>query len=182
VPLGGRDIKRREAIIDAECLPLIEGGSCSWSSHKDSGFVAFTRGEIHGVPLRRIIMGMTESDLNVRHVNDDPLDCRRENLVAWTVKQRTRNTRKMKAIKGVPPTSQFKGVYWESFTKKWRAKIEVDGKTKMLGRFGDQMAAAVAYDEAATQYFGEHARLNFPDGVDAWLEKEGFTPGRLKAA
>jgi hypothetical protein len=62
------------------------------------------------------------------------------------------------------------------------AMFGVDGKTKRLGRFGDQMAAAVAYDEAATQYFGEHARLNFPDGVDAWLEKEGFTPGRLKAA
>jgi hypothetical protein len=182
VPLGGRDIKRREAIVDAECLPLIEGGSCSWSSHKDSGFVAFTRGATRGVPLRRIIMGMTGSDLNVRHANDDPLDCRRENLVAWTVKQRTRNTRKIKAIKGVPPTSRFKGVYWESYTKKWRAVIGVDGKTKRLGRFGDQMAAAVAYDEAATQYFGEHARLNFPDGVEAWLEKEGFTPGRLKAA
>ncbi len=32
VPLSGRDIKRREAIIDADVLPLIEGCSCNWST------------------------------------------------------------------------------------------------------------------------------------------------------
>jgi hypothetical protein len=32
--------------------------------------------------------------------------------------------------------------------------------------------AALAYDAAARERFGEHARLNFPEGVDAWLERE----------
>jgi hypothetical protein len=182
VPLSGTDIKRREAIIDAESLALIEGGSCAWSPNGDSGFVCFTRGEIHSMPLRRMVMGVIEGDLNVRHVNDDPLDCRRENLVVRTIQQRLRNTRKKKLIKGRPPTSRFKGVYWETQTKRWRACIGLDGKSKRLGRFGDEIAAAEAYDEAARKWFGEHARLNFPEGVEAWLEGEGFTPSKVKAA
>ena len=173
VPLSGRDIKRREALIDAAALPLIEGGSCSWSTgDAATGYVAWSRGDIHGGPLRRVIMGVTEAGFNVRHVNSDALDCRRENLVVRTVKQRSYNARKVRAIKGRPTTSRFKGVHWETQTKGWRAKIVVDGKNRSLGRFGDEIAAAVAYDDAARQWFGEHARLNFPDGVDAWLERE----------
>jgi hypothetical protein len=171
VPLSGRDIRRREAIIDADALPLIEGASCSWSTTDKWGFVALTRGEVNGEPLRRIVMGVTEAGLNVRHVNDDPLDCRRANLVVWTVTQRTRNMRKIRAINGRPPTSQYKGVYWETYTKMWRAAIRANGKKMPLGRFGSETAAAEAYDAAARQYFGEHARLNFPDGLDAWLAR-----------
>jgi hypothetical protein len=171
VPLSGREIKRREAIIDAEALPLIEGGSCSWSPIGDSGCVAFSRGDVHGAPLRRILMGVTEAGLNVRHVNGDSLDCRRENLVVRTVKERTRNARKMKAVNGRPCTSRFKGVHWNQVMKRWYAQIKVDSKTRKLGHFRDEIAAAAAYDEAARIWFGEHARLNFPDGVDAWLER-----------
>jgi hypothetical protein len=72
---------------------------------------------------------------------------------------------------GKPCTSRFKGVFWESWTKKWRAVIKADGKNRWLGRFRDETAAAQAYDEAARAFFGEHARLNFPDGVDAALAR-----------
>ncbi|HYE17003.1 MAG TPA: AP2 domain-containing protein [Tepidisphaeraceae bacterium] len=108
----------------------------------------------------------------MRHVNGDPLDCRRANLIVRTVQQRVRNARKRRATNGRPPSSRFKGVFWESWTKKWRACIVVDGRKRSLGRYGDEIAAALAYDEAARKWFGEHARLNFPDGVDAWLERE----------
>ena len=172
VPLSGRDINRREAIIDAESLPLIEGRSCSWSTAGIWGFVSTARGETERFPLRRLIMGITDGDSNVRHRNGDGLDCRRENLMVCTVQQRLRNKRKVMMIKGRPSTSQFKGVYWEKWTKKWRACIKVDGKTRRLGRFTDQIAAAVAYDEAAKLWLDEHARLNFPEGVDAWVEQE----------
>jgi hypothetical protein len=56
--------------------------------------------------------------------------------------------------------------------KRWYARIQLNGKTRSLGKYGDEVAAAVAYDEAASQWFGEHARLNFPDGVDAWIEQD----------
>jgi hypothetical protein len=129
-----------------------------------------------------VILGVVGEGLNVRHRNGDPLDCRRANLVVRTVEQRTRNMQKAKSIKGRPTSSRFKGVYWNQGMKRWYASIRVDGKARHLGRFGDEIAAGLAYDEAARLWFGEHARLNFPDGVDAWLEREGLTPGDRAAA
>jgi DNA-binding transcriptional MerR regulator len=172
VPLSGRDIRRREAIVDAEALSLIEGGTCSFSQTGKFRYVAFRSPNNHAVPLRRVILGITDGKAHIGHVNDDPLDCRRENLVVRTVTERMRHNRKRVMIAGRVASSRFKGVHWEKRTKSWRARIQVDGKTRNLGRFGDQIAAAVAYDEAAQQWFGQHAWLNFPDGVDAWVEQE----------
>jgi hypothetical protein len=172
VPLSGRGIRRNEAIVDADTVALIEGGTCSLSQTGKFRFVAFHSPEVKSVPLRRVILGVTDPKAHIGHANDDPLDCRRENLVVRTVSQRGAHMRKRANIAGRAPTSRFKGVYWETYTKKWRAAIKANGKSRRLGRFGDEVAAAVAYDEAARQWFGEHARLNFPDGVDAWIEQQ----------
>jgi hypothetical protein len=64
--------------------------------------------------------------------------------------------------------------------KRWTAKIQKDRVDRRLGTFSDEIAAAQAYDEAARDLFGEHARLNFPDGIDARLEEE-TTPQRNAA-
>jgi hypothetical protein len=42
---------------------------------------------------------------------------------------------------------------------------------RYIGRFDDELAAAEAYDEAARDVFGEHAYLNFPDGIDGALQR-----------
>jgi hypothetical protein len=173
VPLEGRDIQRREAIIDADAVPLIEGGKAHWATGgAETGFVGYWSADVGQVPLRRLIMNITDSDLNVRHLNGDPLDCRRENLVVRTVKQRSWNAKKIRSINGRAPTSDFKGVYWDKRTKQWRAGIKAHGKDYKLGRFGSEVAAAEAYDEMARELFGEHAYLNFPDGIDAWLQQQ----------
>jgi hypothetical protein len=53
---------------------------------------------------------------------------------------------------------------------------------ELPGRYRDQVAAAQAYDEAAQHFFGEHAWLNFPQGLDAWLQAQDFTtPSRAAA-
>ena len=64
-----------------------------------------------------------------RYRNDNPLDCRRENLVIKSVQQRLRGTRKIKAIKGKPTSSRFKGVYWHGRMKRWYAAIKFQGAT-----------------------------------------------------
>jgi hypothetical protein len=60
------------------------------------------------------------------------------------------------------------GVSWFSRDKRWTAVIRVDagdgkGKTRFLGRFVNEVDAALAYDQAARQYHGKKAQLNFPD-------------------
>jgi transposase len=163
VPLGGHDITRREAIIDADSLQLIEGGSCHMAGTSDG--VEFVSVSIDGehTPLRRLIMGVTDRNQNIGHRNGDPLDCRRENLIVRTITQRSRGNRKMKKINGRPPTSKYKGVFWDTWAGKWRARINVGEKNYSLGRFHDEIEAAECYDIAARRLFGKHAWLNFPE-------------------
>jgi hypothetical protein len=196
VPLAGRNIRRREALIDADALPLIEGGVCTWSSNvaSGSGYVKYTApGGPCCVPLRRVILGVEEiappleggergGGIHIGHANDDPLDCRRENLVIRTGVQRARHRRKNRTYRGQPTTSRFKGVCWVTSLKRWVASIKYQGKTRHLGQFTDELAAAVAYDEAAQQWYGEHARLNFPEGVDAYLQAAGREESETRAA
>lgn len=164
VPLFGRDIQRREAIIDADALSLVEGGHCTLAGVGEGMFVCFCPNDQREAnPLRRFIMGVTESKLQVGHVNGDPLDCRRENLFVRTVTHRVAGARKREMTQGKPCSSQFKGVYWDSWAKRWRASITVDGVNLRLGRFDDEAAAAEAYDEAARAAWGQYARLNFPE-------------------
>jgi hypothetical protein len=172
VPLSGWDIRRREAIIDASDLPLVEGKRWCWvpnASRDGAGNVTLSK---HGetTPLHRIILGVSDPDLHVMHLNDDPFDCRRANLVVRTHSEMGAAARKMEAVNGKPCTSRFKGVTWDKFRGKWVAQIRKDDRNYHLGRFDDELAAAEARDEAARRLFGEHARLNFPSGVDAWLE------------
>jgi hypothetical protein len=76
---------------------------------------------------------------------------------------------------GQQPTSRFKGVCWSK--GRWKAGIQKDKQAYKLGYFEDEIAAAQAYDEKAIELYGEFARINFPDGVDARLEREAAEAG-----
>jgi hypothetical protein len=177
VPLSGIGIRRREAIIDAEDLPLVEGRRWGWSPHtpEDGGpeHGSVTHSKQHETtPLHRILLGLNDPALRVVHLNKDPLDCRRTNLAVKTIQQQTHGNRPMRSIAGQACTSKFKGVCWDKKRGKWLAQIRKAGVGRHIGRFDDELAAAEAYDEAARELFGEHAYLNFPDGIDAALERQ----------
>lgn len=57
-------------------------------------------------------------------------------------------------------TSTYKGVHWNTPTNKWRVKIGVNRKRIHLGYFANEKEAAIAYNKAAIEYFGEFAKIN----------------------
>ena len=57
-------------------------------------------------------------------------------------------------------TSGYKGVVWSKKACKWQVQIRDNNKSKWLGYYDDETAAAKVYNEAAIKYHGEFARLN----------------------
>jgi hypothetical protein len=58
-------------------------------------------------------------------------------------------------------TSGFKGVHLHSQNNNWIASLTFEGRNKHLGCFATAKEAALAYDVAAKQLFGEFAKTNF---------------------
>jgi len=99
--------------------------------------------------------------LLVDHLNGDPLDNRKANLRLATQSQNRQNVPKRKNT-----SSRFIGVCFNKEMKKWRAVINHDKKSIYLGDFKNEIDAARAYDTAARKYYGEFAKLNFPQEIE----------------
>jgi hypothetical protein len=105
--------------------------------------------------LHKFLAGYRITD----HRNGDGLDNRRSNLREATTSQNGGNKRISTANK-----SGYKGVSWDKRKKKWNAQVKRDGRIRWLGYHATPLAAALAYDAGAREYFGEFSRLNFPEG------------------
>lgn len=93
--------------------------------------------------------------MDIDHKNRNPLDDRIENLREVTISQNMCNRGITKTGK---ENSKYKGVYWKKSTRKWEAKIGVNGKYINLGSCHDNPEEAYeAYLEAAKKYHGEFA-------------------------
>jgi hypothetical protein len=124
---------------------------------KIDGYAARTvyeKGKFQTIRMHREIMDAPKG-FDVDHVNGNRLDNRKTNLRKATRSQNVMNKGKLSNNK-----SGYKGVYWDSQTKKWRACIRVNGKLINLGRFQDKDEAALEYNKAAIFYHKEFAFLN----------------------
>ena len=70
------------------------------------------------------------------------------------------NSEKIKIIRDKKCSSKFKGVSWQKKDQKWCARIQCQQEKIYLGYFVNEIEAAVAYNNAALEYFGEFAKLN----------------------
>lgn len=102
--------------------------------------------------LHRHILGAKKGQ-QVDHINGDKLDNRKENLRIVSSSQNLQN-------KKYGGSSKFKGVHYRKDVKSWRVTIQVDGKTKHIGYFKDELEAAKAYDRVAKTIYGEGPWLN----------------------
>ncbi|MGE3756931.1 MAG: AP2 domain-containing protein [Pseudobdellovibrionaceae bacterium] len=87
---------------------------------------------------------------------NEGLDYRKGNLVVCTLQERQRLLPKKRS----QTTSSFRGVSFSQGEKKWRAGIEVEGRSINLGSYKTEAEAALAYNEAARKYFGDVAYQN----------------------
>lgn len=155
VPLDGG----RFALVDDHDYDTVKDFVWTFSPRGES-FYAVGSVNDNGVTrrcyLHRFIL-QVNGNAQVDHINGNGLDCRRCNMRLCTSQGNNRNRKKS----GIT-TSQFKGVSWDKRRNSWRAYIKVNRKFKYLGRYDTQQLAALAYDAAAHQLFGEFAKPNFP--------------------
>ena len=104
--------------------------------------------------------GIYRTGLELDHKNNNTLDCRRSNLRAATRNENLSNRAKFTTYDGKPCTSQFKGVTLSGNKQKWIGQLRNEGQLYYLGTFDTQEEAAVAYNRAAKEFFGEFAQLN----------------------
>lgn len=114
---------------------------------------------MHRVILGRWLGGVPEG-MESDHADRDKLNNTRPNLRLCTSAQNMANI----GHESCQGSSKYKGV--ARHKKKWVAQISVDNKSKYLGLFNSEDAAAAAYNRAAREWHGEFAVLNnVPDDV-----------------
>ena len=102
--------------------------------------------------LHRFIMNAPK-DMEVDHINHNPLDNRKCNLRICTHKQNLRNQSINKNN-----TSGYPGVSWYKKYKKWKVRIISNGKDIHLGYYDDLEEAIKVRKQAEIEYFGEYRR------------------------
>lgn len=144
----------------------------TWSVHTSKGIPMISNAK-KGY-MSRFIMGVGDSNKIVIFRNGDKFDLRKANLIVGDsdVKNRVRKGNKNS-------TSKYRGVCWDKSRSKWKATIEVDGRTIHLGRFDNEDTAAKIYNEAALEYFGENAFQN-SIGTDNSALEFNFEKGSQK--
>jgi len=147
-------------LIDAEDWPRISG--FKWYVSSDGGtrmYVSTYIGKKKSY-LHRMILEPSNGQ-RVDHCNGDPLDNRKANLRLATHQQNMFNRRKPRTYGRKPTASSHKGVTWDRSRGRYKAQIVKNGINYNLGHFTDEKRAAVTYDHAALEMFGEFAHTNF---------------------
>lgn len=107
--------------------------------------------------LHRFILSASGGQ-RIDHVNSNGLDCRRVNMRLVTATQNVAHKRpRAKKL-----TSRYKGVdFWHANPTRtyWRAQIKAGAK-RVTRYCRTEVAAAKAYNELASEHFGEFAWLN----------------------
>lgn len=109
----------------------------------------------NGIRKMQGMHNFVTEEIGIDHINGNGLDNRLCNLRKASPQENAQNRRPDKNCK-----SKFKGVGWHEKDNRWRARITIDGKSVFIGNFEHEIHAAIAYDNAAIEKFGEFAWLN----------------------
>jgi hypothetical protein len=140
-----------ETIVDDEDYYLLNYFSWHLTSH---GCYVCTTINNKKIRMHRLIMSC-QKDKEIDHINGNSLDNRKCNLRIVDRQQNNYNKRKMKNN-----TSGYKGVTYNKLNKKWLAQIQFNKQKIHIGLYDTVENAAIAYNIAAKEVFGEFACLN----------------------
>lgn len=104
--------------------------------------------------MHRLIMNAQPGQI-IDHRDGNGLNNQKENLRFCTQMENLQNKHVGYG------TSKYKGVAWYKAYSKWCAEITHNKKRISLGYFDTEEEAALAYNKAALELFGEFASLNF---------------------
>jgi hypothetical protein len=136
--------------VDAEDLPRLVGHT--WGVNRAGGYAQTGIGKVI-VRMHRLIMDAPQG-VQVDHINGNKLDNTKANLRLCTRSQNGAN-KPVQDRHGRP----YKGVY--AWGKRWKAVVA----GKHVGLFRTPEEAAMAYDRAALERWGEFAATNFPSAT-----------------
>lgn len=169
IPLSGHYGQGHSAIVDDNDYDMLN--NYTWHLGNNGYIKTFVGGRknVKCLLMHRLIMD-PPADHEVDHINGNKLDNRRENLRIVTRSQNARNLRRHKQF-----SSRFKGVSWNSRDHLWDARLHTEYRTINLGQFTSEIQAALAYNQAAIEHFGEFASLNTisEDTVDDVRYRQG---------
>lgn len=143
-----RDGSRHVVLFDSVDADLVRGHTWHIAVRNQVSYVANGKRQF----MHSLVMGGIK---HVDHVNHNGLDNRRANLRPASKAEQQANTRPPARAK----TSPYKGVA-RIGPARWRVLITTDGRPRHVGCFNDEWEAALAYDKAATEAWGDYALTN----------------------
>ena len=120
---------------------------CTYYAVRKSHGPHSTRKDIR---MHNVIMS-PPSGLFVDHIYHNGLDNQRRHLRICTRSQNAMNRKTPTSN-----TSGHKGVSWDKVKRKWRARIQLQGKKTCLGFFDDIEDAVISRLAGEIKYFGEY--------------------------
>lgn len=153
IVLGSGDL----VLFDDSDWHLVKSYSWWRLPARSGAALAYVRGWVDGarILMHRHILGLAPGEPGPDHVNKNGLDNRRSNLRLASFSHNCANRRHSGG------TSGFKGVSRTEYGK-WRVRVG----NHHIGCFDDELEAAMAYDQAALELWGDdHPCLNLPQSV-----------------
>jgi len=143
------------ALVDDDDYDEINQYNWCFSHGYAVRFVRIPQGKQKIQLMHRIITNCPDG-FELDHVNHNKLDNRKDNLRICSKSENSHNQK----VRTYAKTSIYKGVCFDKHANKWRARIKLNNKHKNLGLFENEIDAAIAYNNAAIELFGEFAFIN----------------------